>query len=118
MVLHTLTAKQVGNTFINNSPDWNIEIMDGVSHVATIVYFTVTSLSTVGFGDYYPITDPERVLCSFILLFGVASFSYTMGQLTDVLYNTVNDFEDNDENDLDGFFALLKYLNKSEPIHK
>ena len=86
--------------------------------MSVILYFTVTSLSTVGFGDYYPITDPERILCSFMLLFGVASFSYTMAQLTDALQSTVDSFGEYDGNNLDSFFTLLKYLNESEPIDK
>jgi hypothetical protein len=43
------------------------------------IYFSFTSLSTVGFGDYHPRSDPERLLVAFILLFGVAIFSYCMG---------------------------------------
>ena len=38
-----------------------------------------TSLSTVGFGDYHPRSDLERLLCSAILIFGVSIFSYVMG---------------------------------------
>ena len=53
--------------------------LNNFEFVVTIMYFTFTSLSTVGFGDYYPITDIERIYSSFILMFGVATFSYTMG---------------------------------------
>lgn len=41
----------------------------------------MTSLSTVGLGDYYPISDYERMMGSFLLLFGVMIFSYFMGNL-------------------------------------
>lgn len=47
----------------------------------------MTSLSTVGFGDYYPISDEERLVYSFVLLFGVMLFSIFMGQLIDMIYN-------------------------------
>ena len=92
--------------------------LNNFEFVVTIMYFTFTSLSTVGFGDYYPITDIERIYSSFILMFGVATFSYTMGQLTNVLYTTLYNFEKRDSSNLDQFFNLLKYLNKSEPIEK
>ena len=52
------------------------------------VYFTFTSLSTVGFGDYYPVNNQERIFGSFFMLFGVAICSYTMGELNSVLLNT------------------------------
>ena len=49
------------------------------------MYYAFTSLSTVGFGDYHPRSDEERVLCAFILLFGVAIFSYIMGNFIEMI---------------------------------
>lgn len=43
-----------------------------------VTYFAFTSLSTVGFGDFNPKNNYERILCAFMLLFGVAVFSYIM----------------------------------------
>ena len=76
-----------------------------------ILYFTFTSLSTVGFGDYYPITDDERIVGAFLLLFGVAIFSYLMNQLLEVLESVFDNTEEFDEKSLDNFFSLLKYFN-------
>ena len=49
------------------------------------MYFGFTSLSTVGLGDFYPVNSTERLVGSFVLLIGVAAFSYVTG----VLYNNV-----------------------------
>jgi len=49
------------------------------------VYFSFTSLSTVGFGDYHPRSNSERLLVAFVLLFGVAIFSYIMGIFIEIL---------------------------------
>ena len=49
------------------------------------VYFAFTSLSTVGFGDYSPRGNIERAFGAFMLLFGVAIFSYIMGNFIDIL---------------------------------
>jgi len=38
-------------------------------------------LCTVGFGDYYPVSNEERGCYVLIFLFGVAMFSYFMGDL-------------------------------------
>ena len=43
-----------------------------------VLYFSFTSLSTVGFGDYHPTNDLERIIGAFILCFGVAIFSIVM----------------------------------------
>ena len=52
---------------------------------AAILYFSFTSLSTVGFGDFHPTNDIERIICAFILLFGVAIFSIVMSNFVDIL---------------------------------
>ena len=49
------------------------------------LYFSFTSLSTVGFGDFNPKSNIERFICAFILLFGVAIFSYVMGNFIEIL---------------------------------
>jgi hypothetical protein len=43
-----------------------------------VLYFAFTTLSTVGFGDYVPKSELERTITAFILLIGVACFSYIM----------------------------------------
>ena len=43
------------------------------------MYYSFTSLSTVGFGDFHPRSDFERLVCAAMLTFGVAIFSILMG---------------------------------------
>jgi len=38
------------------------------------MYFSFTSLSTVGFGDYHPRSNSERLIGAAMLVFGVAIF--------------------------------------------
>ena len=47
-------------------------------------YYSLTMLSTVGYGDYYPISEREMVFGSFVMLTGVAFFSYIMGVLVEI----------------------------------
>ena len=58
---------------------WSLFEMVGPKRAIVTTYFAMTSLSTVGFGDYYPISDEERLIYSFVLLFGVMLFSIFMG---------------------------------------
>ena len=53
--------------------------------VVTNMYFALTTLTTVGFGDYYPISDTERLIGSFMLLFGVMTSSFLMGELLNII---------------------------------
>ena len=50
-------------------------------------YFALTTLSTVGYGDYYPISNLERIIAIFIMLCGVAFFSYIMGSFIAIISN-------------------------------
>jgi hypothetical protein len=43
--------------------------------VLIAMYFSLTSLSTVGFGDYHPRANIERIFCAIILILGVMIFS-------------------------------------------
>ena len=48
-------------------------------------YYMFTSLSTVGFGDYNPRSDNERLVCLVILLSGVSIFSYVMSAFMEIV---------------------------------
>ena len=51
----------------------------------TVCYFALTTLSTVGYGDYGPVTQSEMLVTVFIQLAGVAVFSFAMGMLTTMI---------------------------------
>jgi len=50
-------------------------------------YFALTMLSTVGYGDFYPISNLEMMSAVVIMLGGVAFFSFTMGNFIDIISN-------------------------------
>ena len=82
-----------------------------------VTYYMFTSMSTVGFGDYHPKSDFERIVCTVILVFGVAIFSMIMGNFIAIIdeFNTFNDDLDDGEQ-LARFFGVLQRYNRDEPI--
>jgi hypothetical protein len=82
-----------------------------------MVYWAFTTLSTVGFGDLYPVSNTERIFCTIILLFGVMIFSYILGNFTQILdiFIDVNSGLD-DQEGLVGFFGLLNHFNHKKEI--
>jgi len=42
-------------------------------------------LSTVGFGDFNPKSDAERIVCSVIMVAGVAIFGYVMNNFLEII---------------------------------
>ena len=65
--------------------DYFSENDDASWRCLVVIYFAFTSLSTVGFGDYHPKSDEERIFVAFLLLVGVATFSYIMGIFINIL---------------------------------
>lgn len=61
------------------------------------MYYAFTTLSTVGLGDYYPVSNFERLFGCVLLLGGVATQSYIMGILAVIIDKFVKldeEFED------------------------
>jgi hypothetical protein len=50
-------------------------------------YWTITTITTVGYGDITITTNLERVCCIFLMVFGVVSFGLVSGSLTNILSN-------------------------------
>jgi hypothetical protein len=83
------------------------------------VYYAFTSLSTVGFGDYVPRSNIERAVGAFMLLMGVAVFSYIMGNFIEILdgymkFNKDTEFGD----ELTRFFGLVQSFNGMDQMLK
>jgi hypothetical protein len=81
------------------------------------IYFAFTSLSTVGFGDFYPTSDMERLFGAFVMMFGVAIFSMFMSIFIGILesYQSLNrDLDCGD--DLARFFGIMKKYNNGKDI--
>jgi hypothetical protein len=50
-------------------------------------YWTVTTITTVGYGDISAYNPEERIFCSIIMIIGVFLYSYTIGSLSTLLAN-------------------------------
>jgi ABC-type siderophore export system fused ATPase/permease subunit len=85
--------------------------------VLIAVYFSLTSLSTVGFGDYHPRANSERIFCAIILVLGVMIFSYIMGNFIAMIesYKVLN-AEPDEGDELSKFFGLMKRYNKNKDL--
>lgn len=89
-----------------------------VNNAIKAVYFAFTSLSTVGLGDFCPRSDIERILVAAMLLFGVAIFSFIMGNFIE-MFNQIISYNDTlDEGDkLAKFFGVIERFNNNKPFN-
>ena len=76
------------------------------------MYFAFTSFTTVGFGDFYPVSDLERVVGAIMLLFGVAIFSFIMGKFIEMV-DQIKEFNRglDDGDSLSKFFGVIEKFN-------
>ena len=82
-----------------------------------MIYYTFTTLSTVGFGDYHPMADEERLFTVCIFIAGVSVFSYLMGIFMEILKKFQQLYVDLDDGDnLALFLSLMKKLNGDKEI--
>ena len=92
----------------------------------TSVYWTVQTVTTVGYGDIPVTNSPERIFCSIIMVIGVCSFSFVNGSLASVLtsydrqhsmhqikLNTLNNFKKDFDIDLPLYIMVKKNLEMS-----
>ena len=49
------------------------------------MYFSMTTLSTVGFGDITAKSNLEKIVAMIVMLVGVGFFSYIMGKFISII---------------------------------
>ena len=49
------------------------------------IYWALQTLTTVGFGDIYAISTTERVITIFWMIFGIGFYSFTIGNLSQII---------------------------------
>jgi hypothetical protein len=92
--------------------------VDAVTACITVVYFLMTSLTTVGLGDYHPVQNIEYVAGAMMLLFGVLIFSNFMNIFMDLIFRYKVHVSDFDEGEmLVKFIGTLKRFNNNEDIN-
>lgn len=64
------------DTWVLHIDNWDNVNIPQYEKLLVNVYFAVTTLSTVGFGDYYPVANAERLAGAFLLYFGQAGFNF------------------------------------------
>jgi hypothetical protein len=92
--------------------EYGLEDISVTEAIIVNTYFAFTSLSTVGFGDYHPISNIERLFTAFMLMCGVACFSFVMGNFIEILgkYSEISSTFDDGDN-LSKFFGALTNFN-------
>ena len=88
-----------------------------VEQLLICCYFTLTTLTTVGFGDYVAQNSYEEVFGIVIMLLGVAVFSYVMSSFTDQISIYNETFGSLDKGSLlQNWLHLLNQYSRNKPF--
>ena len=89
MMTHIITCIWIimANMDSDRENSWKVDYADdSKSNVyLTAFYFTVTTITTVGYGDMSASTFSEKIMCVLIMISGVFAFSLATGALTNYI---------------------------------
>jgi voltage-gated potassium channel len=85
VMLLTIIVIEYGSMFIlaveEPAPDGNIKT------ATDALWYLVVTISTIGYGDQYPVTDAGRLMGTLVIVTGVALFSTLTGYLAHYFYS-------------------------------
>jgi len=84
--LWIMTATFVGDHGVDGTwMEGDIDEMPHSEQYLTSIYFTVTTITTVGYGDISIGSKSEKIFCVMVMLVGVMSFSFFSGSLASII---------------------------------
>ena len=101
LVSHFVSCIWISLEGINTNNDPMTQYIDAI-------YWTVTTLTTVGYGDITPMTTDQKLYTIFVMLLGVAFYAYVIGNIATILSN-INYAKAKFINKVDSISAFLKY---------
>lgn len=84
----------------------------------TVCYFTLTTLSTVGYGDIYARSNHEKICVIVMMLAGVGYFSFVMSSFVDLIKTFTVDSTTSEEEtfEMHNWLTLLARFRENKPL--
>jgi len=94
-------------------------IQDDYTKMIISCYFSLTTLSTVGYGDLYPISTREMIVGIIVMLLGIVFFSHIMGSFIEIISNYDKRMGSVDRGtELHNWMTLLTRFTNNKPLPK
>jgi len=89
--------------------------LDRTTVYITSIYWVFTTLSTLGYGDYYPVYQNEYLFTMGIEFLGVFLFAYMMGNINGLFEKLDDDHEEYIENEFEVLDQWLMKIDRANP---
>ena len=89
-IINLLYISVVGAHWISLLWSLIIDIEPEQSNVTTYIkalYWTITTLTTIGYGDITPQNDPQRIFTMAVMIIGAGMYGYIIGNISNLLAN-------------------------------
>lgn len=84
-----------------------------------MIYYALTTLSSVGLGDYFPKNSEERVFITLVFFLELGVFSIVVGKFISYMDSYAKGIEDGDQStELERFFNVLTRFNQYDDLNK
>jgi voltage-gated potassium channel len=80
-------------------------INPNITNLDDALYWSLVTISTVGYGDISPVTDPGRMIAGFIILFGIAMISFATSVIVSAFSEKLDQLKEE---------RIIDEVNKSE----
>ena len=95
------------------------QVKDTYTRLIISCYFALTTLSTVGYGDLYPISKYEMIGGIVVMMIGVIFFSHIMGSFIEIISNYDKRMGTIDRStELHNWMTLLTRFTNNKPLPK
>ena len=95
---------------VKSGEEDTFEPVSDMSALIKCMYYSLTTLSTVGYGDFYPNSIMEKIFGSIIQIFGVTFFSILMNKFQDIVVSMKGQNEGQNEQKLQQWFYLIRRI--------
>ncbi len=111
--------------FVSSVLIYMVEATNPDSSITTLfeaVYWSVVTISTVGYGDIAPVTEYGRVVAMFVIVAGITVFSFTTSLIVTAFTEKLDEIKEikliDDIANLKEFYLICGYENVSKEVAK
>ncbi len=123
LLLHLLACAWFFSAYIDNFPEESWVVSEGIREAAPdsqyirSLYWTITTMTTVGFGDITPNRTPEYIITMFVMLLGATMYAFIIGNIAS-LFSNLDSAKVSFWNRIDALTLYLRYRRIPQDLNK